>query len=63
MVGGGVVAGYLSLCLTCLVQVTDKDLKDSFTLLVFVDPADYKNAADNVRRLQDITELAGAHTI
>jgi len=38
--------------------VTDKDLKDSFTLLVFVDPADYKNAVDNVRRLQDITELA-----
>ena len=40
-------------------QVTDKDLKDSFTLLVFVDPANYKNAVDNVRRLQDITELAG----
>ena len=44
-------------------QVTDSDLRDSFNLLVFVNPADYKNALVNVRRLQDIVELAGAHTM
>lgn len=51
----------LKKCSGCRAQVTDSDLRDSFNLLVFVNPADYKNALENVRRLQDIVELAGAH--
>ncbi|CAL5223910.1 g6507 [Coccomyxa viridis] len=39
-------------------EVTDSDLRDSFNLLVFVNPADYKKALENVRRLQDVVELA-----
>ena len=46
----------------CRVQVTDSDLRESFNLLVFVDPANYRNALENVRRLQDVVELAGARS-
>ena len=41
------------------VQVQHKDLAGSFTLLVFADPAKYKNALENIRRLQEIIELSG----
>ncbi len=45
----------------CLLQVTADDLAGDFVVLVFADPAEDKKAMENVRRLQDVTELSGGN--
>jgi len=45
----------------CLLQVTPDDLAGDFVVLVFADPAEDKKAMENVRRLQDVTELSGGN--
>ena len=46
----------------CLLQVTREDLAGDFVVLVFADPAEDKKALENVRRLQDVTELSGRNS-